>query len=83
MKKIGIVLLALSLAGCATIERHIAAHILSNYVGVWTKEGATQTDLARDASTCVMKQKGSPFNEIVYRDCMEAAGWTLTPYRLK
>jgi uncharacterized protein YceK len=84
MKKTFVLLtLVLSLSGCATITSHLATYILSRYVGVWVKEGASQDDMSIDASMCVLQQAGTDFKEQPYRLCMEQNGWVLTPFVLK
>jgi hypothetical protein len=83
MKKTLILCMALALAGCATIERHVASYVISRYVGVWAKDGATNDEMAVASSHCVIAQAGRDFSEKDYRACMTAQGWTLKPFELQ
>lgn len=89
MKKLALGFLGLALlvsaivfSGCAPVERRVARYVISNYIGVWEKEGATPDDRSADSSQCVLKSLDAEgvMMELPYRDCMTAKGWTLTPY---
>jgi hypothetical protein len=82
MKKTLILCLVLALSGCATIEKRVASSIISRYVGIWTKAGATQDDLFVDSSRCVLAEAGN-YVESHYRQCMQDKGWHLEPIEIK
>jgi hypothetical protein len=81
-KTLTILCLALALTGCATIEKRIASSIISRYVGIWTKDGATQNDLFVQSSQCIISLRGE-YEERAYRACMVLHGWHLEPIEIK